>query len=79
MDKDQSPKKNVSGKGLKFLRPHHIDMIDSALSSVGEYGEIHLIVEKGQLRFVVTQTSYDALKWRPGMVSGDVNHQGLDY
>jgi hypothetical protein len=41
-------------------------MIDEALSAVGDYGEVHLIIEKGRLRFVVTKRSYDALKWQPG-------------
>jgi hypothetical protein len=41
-------------------------MIDEAIGSVGEYGEVRLVVEKGRLRFLITQKSYDALKWRPG-------------
>jgi hypothetical protein len=40
-------------------------MIDEALSAVGDYGEVHLIIEKGRLRFVVTKRSFDALKWQP--------------
>lgn len=51
---------------LKFLDWHQIPMVDEALSSLGEYGELRLIVEKGRLRFLVTQKSYDALKWQPG-------------
>jgi hypothetical protein len=41
-------------------------MIDEALSALGDYGELRLIVEKGRLRFLVTQKSFDALKWQPG-------------
>jgi hypothetical protein len=41
-------------------------MIDEALSAVGEYGEVRLVVDKGRLRFVVTQDSHDALRWQPG-------------
>jgi hypothetical protein len=41
-------------------------MIDEALSSLGEYGEVRLVVEKGRLRFLITQKSFDALKWKPG-------------
>jgi hypothetical protein len=44
-------------------------MIDEALSAVGEFGEVRLIVEKGRLRFVVTQKSFDAQKWQPGDLS----------
>ena len=50
----------------KFVEFHQISMIDEALNSLGDYGEVRLIVEKGRLRFLVTQRSYDALKWQPG-------------
>jgi hypothetical protein len=50
----------------RFLRRAQIDMIEEALASVGDYGEVHLIVEKGRLRFLVTHRSFDALKWYPG-------------
>jgi len=55
---------------LKFLDWNQIPMVDEALSSLGEYGEVRLIVEKGRLRFLVTQKSYDALKWQPGTPIG---------
>jgi hypothetical protein len=51
---------------LKFLELRQVTMIDEALSSLGDYGEVRLIVEKGKLRFLVTQKSFDALKWEPG-------------
>ncbi len=54
------------GKMLKFLRQSEIEMIDEALESVGEFGEVRLVVQKGRLRFVVTQHSHDALHWQPG-------------
>jgi hypothetical protein len=54
---------------LKFLDPAQVPMIDEALSVVGEFGEVRLIVEKGRLRFVVTQKSFDAQKWQPGGLS----------
>jgi len=50
-------------------------MIDEALRALGPYGEVRLIVEKGRLRFVVTQTSHDALKWQPGSLSNDNNQE----
>ena len=58
----------INGKPhpLTFLQPHQILMIDEALASLGDFGEIHLVVEKSQLRFLVTQKSYDTLKWQPG-------------
>ena len=54
-----------------FLLPRHIQMIDEALRSLGEYGEVRLVVEKGHLRFLVTQKSYDTLKWQPGIIVKD--------
>jgi hypothetical protein len=51
---------------LCFLTPHQIAMIDEALASIGEFGEVRLVVEKGRLRFVLAQHSVDALKWQPG-------------
>jgi hypothetical protein len=53
---------------LTFLSPEQVQMIDEALKVLGEYGELRLIVEKGRLRFLVTQKSIDALKWRPGLL-----------
>lgn len=55
-----------------FLHPKLIQMIDEALCSLGEYGEIRLVVEKGHLRYLVTQKSYDALKWYPGILVKDI-------
>jgi hypothetical protein len=40
-------------------------MIDDALAQVGEFGEVHLVVERGRLRFLVTEKSIDVLKWDP--------------
>ncbi len=54
---------------LKFLVPSQVSMIDEALSVVGEFGEVRLIVEKGRLRFIATQKSFDAQKWQPGGLS----------
>ena len=46
-------------------------MIDEALASLDEFGEVRLIVEKGRLRFLATQKSFDALKWQPGSIRED--------
>jgi hypothetical protein len=61
-----STRRHVPNNTSQFLQPHQIAMIDEALRSLGEFGEVRLIVEKGRLRFVVTQKSFDALKWEPG-------------
>ena len=59
------PSTNGAGE-LAFLDDSQVRMIDEALSTLGAYGEIRLVVEKGRLRFVITQKSLDALKWEPG-------------
>jgi hypothetical protein len=58
----------VEGSGLRFLDPHQVRMIDDALASLGEFGEIRLVIQKGELRYLVTQRSYDASKWNGGRV-----------
>lgn len=55
---------------LNFISPHQISMIDEAMGTLGDYGEVRLVVEKGRLRFVVTQKSVDALNWRPTSITG---------
>jgi hypothetical protein len=49
---------------LQFLHPDQIEMIDDALTRVGDYGEVHLVVEKGKLRFIVINTSVDVRNWK---------------
>lgn len=70
---DNTVKNNiVSSNGescaLNFLELKQVSMIDEALSSLGDYGEVRLIVEKGRLRFLIMQKSFDALKWEPGNI-----------
>jgi len=60
---------HLGEKKRKFLTDQQIEMVDEALHSLGEFGEVRLVVEKGRLRFIVTQKSYDALKWRPGSIA----------
>jgi len=48
---------------LRFLDASQVAMIDECLVSLGEYGEVHLVVQKGQLRFIVTQRSQDVRKY----------------
>jgi len=57
----------------RFLQPISIQMIEEALAAVGDYGEVRLIVEKGRLRFLVTQKSYDILRWRPGAIVKEID------
>lgn len=53
-----------------FLKSYQVEMIDEALRSLGDYGEVRLIVEKGRLRFLVMQRSYDVLKLDPQVLKG---------
>jgi hypothetical protein len=69
---------DVSETSYRFLQDHQIAMIDEALHSLGDFGEVRLVVEKGRLRFLVTQKSFDALKWQPGSLSGNSDGQGED-
>jgi hypothetical protein len=64
---------NSNQHPLTFLSQRQVVMIDEALSALGEYGEVRLIVEKGRLRFLVTQKSFDALKWEPGSLAEEVS------
>jgi len=50
-------------RGLKFLTPREIALIDKLLTSVGEFGEVRLEVKNGKLRFASRTESVDALKW----------------
>ena len=51
---------------LKNLSIRQLEMIDQAIETVGDFGEVRLIIEKGRLRFLVTQQSIDALEVYPG-------------
>jgi hypothetical protein len=50
------------------LSEQQIAMIEEALACLGEYGEVRLVVERGRLRFIVTQASHDVFKWAPGTI-----------
>ncbi len=52
----------------RFLHARQIAMIEEALLSVGAFGEVRLVVEKGRLRFLVTSKSYDVLRYYPGQI-----------
>ena len=60
-------------RGLKFLTPREIYLIDNLLHAVGDFGEVHLKVKGGKLRFATKVESLDALKWEEssGQASGN--------
>jgi hypothetical protein len=47
---------------LKMLTVTQIEQIDKLLSSLGEYGEIHLIVQRGVLKYINKVESHKAWK-----------------
>jgi hypothetical protein len=56
---------------LKHLKARDVHMIDDALAQVGDFGEVHLVVERGRLRFLVTEKSIDVLKWDSNSLDRD--------
>ncbi len=50
---DRNPK-------LKRLSPQQVQRIDDFLTSLGDYGEVHLIVQNGELRYINTVESHKA-------------------
>jgi hypothetical protein len=50
----------VHGLDLKKLSLEQIQRIDALLASLGDYGEIHLIVQHGELRYINRVESYRA-------------------
>ena len=73
LSRNETKADSSAPKPLKFLDRSQIEMIDEALDAVGLYGEVHLIMDKGRLRFVVTKNSHDALKWHPGDIEDEPN------
>jgi hypothetical protein len=63
MSSPEGNRKNVlTALGLKKLNADQIKRIDALLASLGDYGEIHLIVQHGQLRYINKVESYRAWK-----------------
>jgi hypothetical protein len=45
---------------LQFLTADQVIQIDKILAAVGQYGEVHLVVQKGELRYINKVESYKA-------------------
>jgi hypothetical protein len=43
---------------LKKLMPQQVQEIDDYLTSIGDYGEVRLVVQNGQLRYINKLISY---------------------
>lgn len=47
---------------LRLLSAEQVQRIDKLLAEVGEYGEVRLIVQKGELRYINKMESYKVWK-----------------
>ena len=50
---------------LKKLTLEQVRHIDEVLAALGEYGEVHLIVQHGELRYINKVESFKAWKSEP--------------
>jgi hypothetical protein len=67
---DGDKKPSISAADLKKLDHDLIKQIDAALASVGDYGEVHLIVQHGEIRYINQVESHKARKEDDGKSSG---------
>ena len=58
--------KNVSK--IQHLSSRHVAMIDEALSVVGEFGEVRLVINRGRLHFLIMQKSFNPRNYAPDMI-----------
>jgi hypothetical protein len=49
-----------NGTKLRKLKPEQLKQIDELLESIGEYGEIHLVIQHGELRYINSVESHKA-------------------
>ncbi len=52
----------ATGLKLKKLDLDQVQHIDDMLASVGDYGEVHLIIQHGELRYINRVESHKAWK-----------------
>jgi hypothetical protein len=50
---------------LKKLTVDQVKHIDEVLASLGDYGELHLIIQNGELRYINKVESFSARKSDP--------------
>ena len=53
------------------LTSSQIAMIEEAIAVIGDYGEIHLVVNQGRLQYITTQKSFNARNYSPGMITAE--------
>ena len=62
--KKSQPAPVLQAPRLKKLTVEQVEQIDELLSSLGEYGEIRLIVQRGELKYINKVESHKA--WKDG-------------
>ena len=62
---DSSQGSSPQSLKLKSLNLEQIRHIDQVLASLGDYGEVHLIVQRGELRYINKVESFKVEKKRP--------------
>ena len=50
---------------LKALTPEQVDRVNELLTSIADYGEIRLIIQRGELRYINKVESYKVWNDRP--------------
>jgi hypothetical protein len=58
--KKPQPESAFQGHGLKKLTMEQVEQIDEMLARLGEYGEIRLIVQRGELKYINKVESHKA-------------------
>jgi hypothetical protein len=59
---EKNPDESVCDDLLKMLGEKEINTLEKALRDVCPYGEVRLVVERGRLRWLITQQSFDMNK-----------------
>ncbi len=61
-DKSNHSNNNPSLNNLKLkkLTADQIQQIDDFIASVGDYGEVHLVIQRGQLKYINKMESHKA-------------------
>lgn len=60
--KKSQPELDRRGPGPITLTVEQVEQINALLSTLGEYGEIHLIVQRGELKYINKMESHKAWK-----------------
>ena len=50
---------------LKALTPEQVERVNELLTSIGDYGEIRLIIQRGELRYINKVESYKVCNDKP--------------